>query len=210
MEALWTYFLPHYGYVLTELKNKTFGNIEKIEADFGFVRKFDNQSRLFRKSLGGGSLLDIGIYPIFAALSTLGVPNKIVANAEYFDNGVDSSCTMEFHYDQATASLHSTLKENTPCEAVFYCEHGTIKINKDFHGPTTVSVITEDDVRTIDFDYSTNGYNFEIMHFNELLRQGKTQSDIMTFEFSQQLMQTLDKVRALIGLNYSVKSQPKP
>lgn len=83
MEALWTYFLPHYTYVLESLKNEKFGKLLKLEADFGFSRGFDNNSRLFKKEVGGGSLLDIGIYPIFAALSTLGKPDTIKANATF-------------------------------------------------------------------------------------------------------------------------------
>src|SRR5690606_31185340 len=79
MEALWTYFLPHYQYVLKKLADETYGNILKIESDFGFQKPFNLEDRLFNKSVGGGSLLDIGIYPIFASLSTLGMPNTIEA-----------------------------------------------------------------------------------------------------------------------------------
>jgi len=203
MEALWTYFLPHYNFVLTELTNKTYGKLLKMEADFGFVQEFDETSRLFRKSLGGGSLLDIGIYPIFAALSTLGMPETITANATFFDNGADSACTMTFNYKNAVqASLTSTLLESTPGEALFYCERGTIKINRDFHGPSTVTLIQGENQQTVDFNYKTNGYDYEISHFNELLRRGKTQSHIMTFSFSRDLMETLDNVREIIGLQY--------
>jgi predicted dehydrogenase len=202
MEGLWTYFLPHYDFVLAELNSKKYGELLKIEADFGFVRKFDESSRVFNKSLGGGSLLDIGIYPIFAALSTLGVPDTIAANATFFDNGADSSCSIEFSYNNATALLKSTLLEVTPGEAVFYCEQGIIKINSGFHGPTTVTLLNGTNEETIDFDCETNGYNYEISHFNELLRQGKTESPIMSYNFSRQLMETLDKVREIIGLKY--------
>jgi predicted dehydrogenase len=203
MEALWTYFLPHYQYVLEAIKNKTFGNVLKLEADFGFYRAFNNDARLFNKSLGGGSLLDIGIYPIFAALSTLGLPKNIEASATYFDNGVDASCHMNFDYgSQITATLKSTLIEDTPTEAIFYCEYGTVKINTMFHQPSTVTIISEDKEETIDFDVRTIGYNYEVIHFNTLLRQGKTESNIMTFEFSKQLIKTLDAVRTLINLHY--------
>lgn len=203
MEALWTYFLPHYQYVLKTINNKTYGRVLKMEADFGFFREFDNDSRLFRKSLGGGSLLDIGIYPIFAALSTLGVPQKKEASATFFDNKADSSCDMIFYYDnKVLAKLKSSLLEDLPTEAIFYCEHGTIKINRQFHCPTSVSLIVDDHEEIIDFDYKTIGYNFETIHFNKLLRDGKTESDIMTFEFSKQLIKTLDEVRNLIKLKY--------
>ena len=203
MEALWTYFLPHYQYVLKEIKNKTYGKLLKLEADFGFYRAFDNSSRLFNKSLGGGSLLDIGIYPIFAALSAFGKPQNIEATATYFKNGADSSCDIVFEYDNSmTAYLKSTLLEDTPGEAIFYCEKGTIKINGGFHGPTTVTVISQGKSNTIDFNYQTNGYSYEIIHFNNLLRQGKSESDIMTFKFSLLLIETLDKVRNIINLHY--------
>lgn len=203
MEALWTYFLPHYQFVLTELNNKTYGKLLKVEADFGFIREFDGQSRLFNKSLGGGSLLDIGIYPIFVALSTLGVPDSITADATFFDNGADSSCAMIFNYnDGSTALLKSTLLESTPVEAVFYCERGIIKINSGFHSPSTVTLINDATQECIDFDCKTQGYNYEITHFNELLRQQKTESNSMTFKFSQNLIETLDRVREIIGLQY--------
>ena len=204
MEALWTYFLPHYQYILNALENKIYGNIIKLEADFGFYRAFDNSSRLFNKSLGGGSLLDIGIYPIFAALSTLGIPKKIEAEATYFENGADSSCNMVFEYNaDVKAHLKSTLIENVKSEATFYYETGTIKINGMFHMPTTVTLIpNEGKAETIDFGYNTIGYNYEVIHFNELLRQGKTESDMMTFGFSRQLIKTLDNVRQLISLSY--------
>ncbi|GAA3612608.1 Gfo/Idh/MocA family oxidoreductase [Flavivirga amylovorans] len=203
MEALWTYFLPHYQYVLKELENKTYGNILKLEADFGFYREFDESTRLFKKSLGGGSLLDIGIYPIFAALSSLGIPKNIKTDATFFENGADSSCHMIFNYNNdVTAHLKSTLLEKTPTEAIFYCEKGTIKINKGFFMPTTVTLISDGKEETIDFDYKTIGYNYEIMHFNKLLREGKTESNIMTFEFSKKLIKLLDDVRVNIKLEY--------
>ena len=204
MEALWTYFIPNYQYVLKALKDKTFGDIIKLEADFGFYRAFDDSKRLFNKSLGGGSLLDIGIYPIFAALSTLGMPKHIEAQATYFDNGADSSCDMIFEYDNnVKAILKSTLIEDTATEAIFYCETGKIKINRQFHTPSSVTLLPNDGTpETIDFDCKTIGYNYEVIHFNELLRQGKTESDIMSFECSEQLIKTLDDVRQLINLEY--------
>ena len=204
MEALWTYFLPHYQYVLKALKSETYGKVLKLEADFGFNRPFDDTSRLFNKALGGGSLLDIGIYPIFAALSTLGKPKSIESEATYFENGADSSCHMVFDYgNDVKAILKSTLIEDTATEAIFYCERGTIKINTMFHMPTTVTLIPKTGTaETIDFNYKTIGYNYEAIHFTKLLQEGKTESDVMTFEFSRQLIKTLDQVRNLINLEY--------
>ena len=203
MEALWTYFLPHYQYVLKQLNSKRFGAITKLEADFGFKPTIDMESRVFKKSLGGGSLLDIGIYPIFSALSTLGLPIDIDAKATFFENNVDSSCTMIFNYNNSVkAFLKSTLLEDTPTQAIFYCEKGIIKINSRFHEPSSVTLIQDDAEETINFDCSTIGYSFEIEHFNMLIREHKTESPLMTYEFSRNLMYIMDDVRRIIGLKY--------
>lgn len=204
MEAMWTVFLPHFQYAIALLEQKYYGNIVKLEADFGFHPTYDENSRVFDKSVGGGSLLDIGIYPIFAALSTLGLPNSIDAEAEFFPNGADSKCDIVFNYDKAIAQLKSTLLKETNTEAIFHCEKGTIKINGRFHEPSSVSIIDQHghtELKT--FDYHTNGYSYEIEHFNQLIRDGKTESDIMTFDKSKELMATLDRIRKLIGLEYA-------
>jgi len=204
MEALWTYFLPHYQYVLDIIKNKTYGKVLKLEADFGFYRPFNGEARLFKKSLGGGSLLDIGIYPIFVALSILGEPERIQANATFFKNGVDSTCNMIFLYpNTVSAILKSSLIEDLTTEAIIYCEKATIKINRMFHMPTTVSIIADGKEETKEFGYNTLGYNYEAIHFNQLLRGGKTESDVMTFHFSRKLIKLLDDVSQTINLKYS-------
>ena len=202
MEALWTYFLPHYNYVLDILKNKRFGKLKALDADFGFYNLYNTDCRLFKKEVGGGSLLDIGIYPIFTALSALGNPDSIDANATFFKNGVDSSCNIVFKYKNTTATLKSTLLKETPTHAIFTFDKAIVKINTLFHEPTTVTIIENDKEETIDFNYTTIGYNYEIEHFNQLLREDKKESIIMTFEFSENLIKTLDKVRSIIGLEY--------
>ncbi|GAA4281701.1 Gfo/Idh/MocA family oxidoreductase [Gaetbulibacter aestuarii] len=203
MEALWTYFLPHYQFALKEIQNPRYGKLLKLEANFGFFRAFDDASRLFRKNLGGGSLLDIGIYPIFAALSTLGKPNHIDAQATFFDNGADSSCKMIFKYASgAEAFLESSLIEDLPTEATFTFENGLLKINRQFHTPSSVSITYNRKTETKTFEEDTFGYFHEINHFNALLRKGKTESDLMTFEFSRNLISLLDQVRNLIQLEY--------
>jgi len=203
MEALWTYFLPHYQYVLNLIENKTYGDILKLESQFGFFREFNDASRTFNKSLGGGSLLDIGIYPIFSALSTLGMPKHIEAEATFFDNGADSLCNMVFHYNNnCEAHLKSTFLANIPTEAIFHFEKAIIKINHMFHMPTIVSIIKDEIEEVKDFGYTTNGYNFEAIHFNKLMREGKKESDVMTFDFSRKLIKLLDDVSEIIGLKY--------
>lgn len=202
MEALWTCFLPHYQYLLNAIQQEKYGKITALKADFGFYTPYDVKNRLFQKEVGGGSLLDIGIYPIFAALSTLGVPEHIEAAATFFENGADASCDMVFHYNNATATLKSTLLEETKTTAVFTFEKATITIPKRFHEASTLVILQEGKEETVHFDYNSIGYHFEIVHFNRLLRLGKKESDFMTFDFSKNLIKTLDAVRTIIGLTY--------
>ncbi|WP_298764490.1 Gfo/Idh/MocA family oxidoreductase [uncultured Polaribacter sp.] len=202
MEALWTYFLPHYKFVLDIFKSKKYGDLKELTADFGFKATYNLESRLIKKEVGGGSLLDIGIYPIFAALSTLGMPNSKEAKATFFETGADSECTMVFNYNNATANLKSTLLEDTKTEAIFTFEKAIVTINTMFHEPTTVTIFKDNKKEIIDFNYTTIGYNFEAEHFNQLLREGKKESDVMTFDFSRNLIKTLDLVRKEINLEY--------
>ncbi|MDA9354344.1 Gfo/Idh/MocA family oxidoreductase, partial [Flavobacteriaceae bacterium] len=202
MEALWTLFLPHYQYVINFIKNEVFGKVLLLEADFGFQSTHSLDSRVLRKELGGGSLLDIGIYPVFAALSSLGLPKTIEADATFFTNGADSACSIVFEYNNAKAILKSNFLKETPTEAVFTCEHGVIKINTRFHQPTTITLLQNGIEEHVDFSAKTFGYNFEIEHFNQLLRDHKTESELMSFSFSKDLIATLDKIRKQINLNY--------
>ena len=202
MEALWTYFLPHYQYVLDVFNNKKYGKLLQLEADFGFKPEYDLESRLIKKEVGGGSLLDIGIYPIFVALSTLGIPKSIDAKATFFETGADSECNMIFNYDNFQAFLKSTLIEDTKTEAIFTFEDAVVTINTMFHQPSTVTIFMNGKEEIIDFGYKTIGYNFETEHFNQLLRANKKGSNIMTFDFSIALIKVLDKVRTKIGLEY--------
>ena len=203
MEALWTFFLPHFTYVLDIIKSNKFGKLKSLEADFGFYKLYNTESRLFKKEVGGGSLLDIGIYPIFAAIATLGEPENIAANATFFENGADSSCNMVFQYKDAKATLKSTLLEETPSIAVFTFDKAIVKLNRQFHQSSEITIFQNDAKEIIPFDYQTIGYNFETEHFNQLLREGKKESNIMTFDFSKSLIKTLDKVREIIGLTYN-------
>jgi predicted dehydrogenase len=203
MEALWTMFLPHYQMVLRLIKEGAIGNITGLEADFGFKAQYEPESRLVKKGLGGGSLLDIGIYPIFLALSVLGMPDEIEASATYFDSGADSSCDMIFSYgNHVKAHLHSSFLKQTPTVATIFGEQGKLHIHPRFHAPSSFSIEKEGKIEEFDFAVDTNGYSFEIEHFNNLLLNGKTESPLMSFRTSEQLIQLLDAVRTRIGLDY--------
>ena len=203
MEALWTAFLPHYQYVLKCISDKSLGELKHLKANFCFAPELNFEDRVLDKNLGGGALLDIGIYPIFTALSSLGMPNNIETKATFFDNGADSSCTMKFEYANATANLRCSLLETVPSEATFTFEKGELFLHSMFHQPTQITKTVNGVSELLDFGYESIGYTYEIEHFSDLLRNGKTESPIMSFESSKQLIGLLDEVRRQIGLKYT-------
>jgi predicted dehydrogenase len=203
MEAMWTQFLPHFKFVIEQIKSKKYGKIKNLKADFGFPAPIDLDKRLYNKSLGGGSLLDIGIYPIFMAMSALGTPEKIKAKASFHVTGIDEECDMIFEYENGVeAELRSSIIKKTPTTAVIEFEKATITLNTRFHEPSSVTIQTPEGEATKEFEVNSNGYNFEAEHVQKMLLEGKTESTEMSFEKSLQLIDLLDKVRNEIGLEY--------
>lgn len=203
MEALWTPFLPHIQYVKELINSEKYGKVKKLTADFGFAAPYDVKGRLFHKELGGGSLLDIGIYPIFLALHTLGAPEGIEAKAEIGKTEIDEVCEVTFSYTNgAVAQLESNIIADTPTEAIFELEKATIRIQPRWHEPATVQITTPERSELKNFGAASYGYEYEAKHVQEMLRQGKTESDVMTFEKSLELISMLDKIRKEIGLEY--------
>ena len=203
MEALWTRFLPSFQYVHELISQEKYGKVLRLEADFGFQVPFDPHSRLFNKELGGGSLLDIGIYPVFLALSCFGYPKHIEAKAIFGETGVDEACDLVFHHkNQTEAHLHCTFREHTPTQAVFTCEHATITMHTQFYQISKVTVATTTKTRTLSFDAKGKGYYLEAHHFQELLRNDQKESPLLSFAFSKELMRLLDDIRQRIGLVY--------
>lgn len=203
MEAMWTPFLPHIKYLMELLETGNYGRIKKLTADFGFEAPFNENGRLFKKSLGGGSLLDIGIYPVFLALHTLGIPDKIEAKARLGKTEVDEDCDVIFSYpNEVKAELKSSITKNTPTIAIFELEKADIRIASRWHEPSTVAITTEKGTETKNFEVASFGYEYEAMHVQEMLRQGKTESDKMTFKKSLDLISLLDEIRRKIKLIY--------
>ncbi|SOC81194.1 Predicted dehydrogenase [Salinimicrobium sediminis] len=203
MEAMWTIFLPHIGYVKEIIDSGKFGKVKTLKADFGFDTPFDAEGRLFLKSLGGGSLMDIGIYPVFLALHLLGTPKKIKATAKLGKTGIDEHCDIIFKYSgDTTALLHSSIIEKTPTLAVIELEAASIKISPNWYEPTAVSITSKKGTETKVFEAASFGYEFEARHVQEMLRQNKTESEIMSFDKSLELISILDKIRKQIGLEF--------
>ncbi len=204
MEALWTRFMPHFKFVKEELESGRYGRVKSLHADFSFKAPVNPDGRLYNKFLGGGSLLDIGIYPVFCALALLGKPESITAKGKIGKTQIDEEIEITFNYKTDTrAFLSSSILKNTPTTATLICDNGIVFLHSRFHQTDKVTTLLNGIKVEHDFSYNAKGYTFEIMHFADLLRAGKTESPLMSFEFSRMLILTLDEIRDLIGLHYA-------
>ena len=209
MEALWTRFIPSMDHALTLIAEGEIGEVHTVKSDFGFLMPFDPQSRLFNKSLGGGSLLDIGIYPALLNLLIFGkpAPEDIQAAATFTASDVDDSCVFNFQYPGNKLALaHSTLRANTPVEASIYGTEGTIYMHPRWHHSRQLTIShyngKEEEKRTIDFPYDGWGYAFEASHVMDCLAKEMLESDRLPLDFTLDLVETLDTIREKIGLEY--------
>jgi len=207
MEALWTRFMPPINKVLKLIAAGEIGELISVNADFGFAANFNPEGLLFDPALGGGSLLDIGIYPVFLALLLFGKPEHIEASAIPGSTNVDSSCDMRLKFPgDKIALLHSTILSDTKTEAFIFGSKGHIHIHSRWHEMTSLSLhLNEtDEVWHFYKDESCCGYRFEAEEVMTCIENGKIGSDAMPHDFSTLLIETLDRIRHKAGIIYSV------
>ena len=204
MEALWSRFMPGIEKALELVQSGAIGKVVSVKADFGFKAQFSPENRLFNKELGGGALLDIGIYPLFLSYLILGKPTTIKASAIFGSTGVDEQCGVVLTYaDGQIALLDSTLQAKTDCIGLIQGETGQIRIHSRFHETMGISLVPEDQEPTeFDFTRTTHGYDYEIRHVMQCLAEDRTESPLWSLDDSLNLMDLLDAIRAEAGIVY--------
>lgn len=212
MEALWSKFLPHYQLLNHYLIEGKLGPLQNVLINFGFAPVEPIAPRIFDPALGGGSLLDIGIYNIFFALTALGKPDTIEAFMSPAPTGVDEQMAITFRYTNgAMAQLFSSFSSNLATEADFSGRNGRIRLSSRFYEPSTVFEYYPgrvDSKQVIPFDKEQGwGYQYEIRHVHECLQKGLTESPVMSHDDTLLLMDTMDEVRRKAGLVYPVDGE---
>ncbi|WP_223650140.1 Gfo/Idh/MocA family protein [Hymenobacter psoromatis] len=204
MEAFWTRFFPAVAHALALLKSSTIGEVKHLVADFGGFMPYEPLGRLFNPNLAGGSLLDIGVYPLFLSQLFLGRPTAVAAVAVPAGTGVDLSCAVSLAYaGGATASLASTLAAPLDNQCVLYGTGGQLRLLGPMYAPHGVRVQPLGQAAQ-DFSYPPpgDGYHYEAAHVQECLAQRLHESPLLPLSSSLELMRLLDTVRQRMGLRY--------
>ena len=218
MEAMWTRCLPAMVQVRQWISDGQIGDVHLVRAHFSFRADFDAKSRLFAPELGGGALLDAGIYPISFASMVLGTPKTIHSTATIGPTGTDDISSYMFGYDDGkTALLSSGVRLAIPVEAEIFGSNGYIKIHEPWLRPRVVTLAKPPapgsdtsliydgllfDKQTIYPPTHGNGYNYEAAEVARCIRAGQIDSKLMPLAETLAIMETMDTIRAQWHLTY--------
>jgi predicted dehydrogenase len=202
MEALWPPFQPIYRKTKETLLDGEPGKIIHLNAWFSFQAPYDPADRKFNLALGGGSLLDIGIYPLIDALYFMGVPSGIMAKASFAETGSEDTISIILSYDDGrTATLYSSFRTAGGIGCDLLCENGNLNFSRGRDMSQRLNVAMNGKENK---EYSLlpegMGYQYEAMEVMKCLDEGKLQSDIVPLSFSLDLMATLDRIRKAAGI----------
>jgi predicted dehydrogenase len=202
MEAFWTRFNPSFRAAYQKIKAGELGQIKYVNADFAFhVPK--TQPRMKDLNLGGGSLLDMGVYPVFLSYMVLGMPEKIHASAHFYDTGADQQTSMILKYPEANALLHSSFVSPSNMIATISGTEGRINLKSIWHETQSYELIKNN--HRVEYHSPTmgKGFSHEIIECHQCIRNDRIESELWSHQNSLELIQIMDDIRASIGLEYS-------
>ena len=198
MEAMWTRFNPLIRKVHEAVQNGEIGEVRMIRADFGFAHTFDAGDRLWAKDAGGGSILDLGVYPVAFTHQLLGVPTHIHAHGSIAPSEVDADAGIMLAYDNgAHALLTCSLVANTGSSATIVGTKGRIEIPDALYNPT--KVITNGVAHEIE----DGGYTHQIREVEIWIGQGLLQHSDMPWQATLEIMETLEEALGQLGVSYA-------
>ncbi|MCC6144441.1 MAG: Gfo/Idh/MocA family oxidoreductase [Candidatus Hydrogenedentes bacterium] len=205
MEAMWSRFHPVMDDIRRWLEEGAIGEPRMLQADFGFRADPQETPRLLDAGLAGGSLLDVGVYPISLASMIFGTqPPHIATEAAISGYGTDEQAACIFRYESgALALLSSAVLTETPWEAVIMGTEGWIRIDRPFWNPgrATLERPGHDPV-VAEPPRTGNGYNYEAAAVQACLADGNLEHPLMPLDESLAIMETLDRIRAAWGMRY--------
>lgn len=204
MEAMWTRFMPALAEVKRIIASGEIGAVTQLHADFGFSATPDPAHRVNDPTLGGGALLDLGIYPLSIACALLGQVEAVQAQAIMGETGVDLTTAFTMRHAGGTLSVCScSLRARAPSELVVSGTRGSVRMHRMFHMAESITVdLLDGPSRTISTPWIGNGYAHEAIEAGRCLREGLLESPAMTHDDTLAIMGLLDTIRKQIGLRY--------
>jgi predicted dehydrogenase len=201
MEAMWTRFLPHVIALRTLINGGVLGDIVAVEADHGQWFALDGASRLFAPDLGGGALLDLGVYPVSFASMILGTPDRLTALVSPTLNGVDGQTSMLFGYaNGAHAVLTCTSRARTATRACVSGTDARVEVDSDFYAPSSITIISREGTKERrEFAHQGRGLHYQASEVARCLREGRTESEVMPLDESIAIMATMERVLDFLG-----------
>lgn len=202
MEALWPPFQPMYIKARQITDSGAAGKILHLNARFSFRAPYDPLDRKFNISLGGGSLLDIGIYPVIDALWFMGVPAEITAKASFAETGSEDAISIIFKYsDGRMATLYSSFRTAGGIGVDLLCEKGNLLFTRARDMSQRLSVaLNGQDEKEYSLMPEGLGYQYEAAEVMQCLDEGRTESSVVPHSFTLDLMKTLDRIRQSAGI----------
>jgi predicted dehydrogenase len=202
MEALWPQFQPVYQKTKEILDSGEPGRIIHLDARFSFQAPFDPDDRKFNLALGGGSLLDIGIYPVIDTLYFMGVPDEVIAKALFSETGSEESISIIFGYnDGRMATLYSSFSTQAGIGCDLLCKNGNLYFSRERDmSQRLVVVLNGKEKKEYSLLPEGMGYQYEALEVMKCLDEGKLESDVVPHSFSRNLINTLDRIREAAGI----------
>lgn len=205
LEAMWTRFLPHMRRIIEILEADTIGEVRSLIVDHTQLLPEDPAHRMNALELGGGALLDLGVYPISFAAQLFGTPQQIHASATFKQTGADAQVATIFRYaDGQLATTLSASNTTGPNRATILGSTGRIEIDPVWYAATTFTVYDSDGevLETYESAVTGRGMQFQALEVEQLIASGRTASEILSPEETVSVMETLDEIRRQIGLRY--------
>ncbi len=203
MEALWTRFLPLTQEIVKQVSDGLIGTIKEAKMYFSFMAKKEKTSRLFDPKLGGGALLDIGLYPIVYANLLFGRPNHIEVNSIEMYNKVDINSTLAYHYNKHKVIMKSSFKHAERVEIILTGEKGQIKIPNFVGGQFAMIYDNKKNlISKIEMPFECNGFEYQIRDAVACISNKKTQSTISSHHHTIEILSQMDDIRSLWHLSY--------
>ncbi|MEO5681522.1 MAG: Gfo/Idh/MocA family oxidoreductase [Chitinophagaceae bacterium] len=207
MEAMWSRFLPIIDKTQELIKQGEIGELKYLRADFGFAAPFNPDGRLFDVKLGGGSLLDVGVYPLFLALLIMGKPDEIKSFAQLSVTGADETTNALLYYKNGMmANILSSIVAQTPLTAEISGSEGTIILDRPWYKGTVLHVRKKDVItQTISLPYGDNGFEYQIQEVQQCLEQNLKESLLLPLHFSLLMSSVAEQINKISNIAYNAQ-----